>query len=106
MKKRRVNFNHWLVFQQKTSSGRGIDRTETWSDHFGAWGFVRPVSASEKIRSGRDEMTTTHRIRLRSNATVGHQHRIKFGSRIFEVESVINIDEASRETELLAREVL
>ena len=106
MKEKRLSaqMNSLVTFQTKTITGKGIDRTEAWADSFKEWVFIRPISASEIIKSSREQMTTSHRIKMNYRTGIKAAMRILSGSRVFEIESVINIDEADRVIEILATE--
>lgn len=97
---------HQVVFQKKTVSGKGIDRAGTWAVFCSAWASIRPVSASEIIKSGRKEMNISHRIKIRFRSGISSDMKIVYGSREFDIHSVININEANREIEILAAEVV
>ncbi len=97
--------NHLIKFQSKTITGKGIDKTEVWVDVCTEWASIRPVSASEIIKSRREEMIISHRIKIRYRSGITSAMKIIYGSREFDINSVINIDEANREIEILATEV-
>lgn len=98
--------NALVQFQTKTTTGKGIDRTETWATTYTEWVFIRGISASEIIKSGREEMTITHRIKMDYRTGISPSLKIVWGSREFDINSVININEANREIEILATEVV
>jgi len=108
MKKRRAaaQKNALVQFQTKTITGKGIDRTETFATVYTEWVFIRPISASEIINSNREEMTSSHRIKMDYRTGILHSMKIVWGSRKFNIKSVINIDEGNREIEILAEEVV
>lgn len=98
--------NALVNFQTKTTTGKGVDRTEAWATTYTEWVFIRPVSASEIIKSNREEMTISHRIKMDYRSGIVSSMRIAWGTRYFDINSVINIDEANREIEILAAEVV
>lgn len=107
MRRRRqsAQMNKTLIIQQKMTVGRGINRTEDWTEVCSVFGSIRPISASEIIRSGREEMKTSHRIRIWYREGLNSHMRIMYGTRLFEINSIINIDERSRVIEILTTEV-
>jgi len=108
MRKRRpaAQKNALVQFQTKTITGKGIDRGEAWATTYTEWVFIRPVSASEIIKSNREQMTVTHRIKVDYLSGILPSMKIVWSAREFEINSVINIDEANREIEILATEVV
>lgn len=106
MKKQRLSsrFNKTFVIRQNTATGKGIDRAETWEDVCVVWGSIRPVSASEILKSNREQLEITHRIKIRYRAGLTRDMQVCFGSRVFDINSIINIDEANKEIEILAKE--
>lgn len=107
MKRKRFSsqLNTVIAFQKKAVSGKGIDRAKKWEGFCQVWASIRPVSASEIIKSNREEMNITHRIKIRYMSGLSSDMRIVFGTRKFDINSIININEASREIEILAVEV-
>lgn len=107
MRKRRLaaQKNALVQFKTKTITGKGIDRTETWATTYTEWVFIRPIFASEIIKSNREEMTISHRIKMDYRTGILPSLKIVWGSREFDINSVFNIDEANREIEILATEV-
>lgn len=80
----------------------------TWST-FAAnvWAGIEPLSALEHLRASQLEQAVTHRIRLRYSDDVKGllvTHRIKFGTRLFNLTGIVNPDERNREFEVLAVE--
>jgi SPP1 family predicted phage head-tail adaptor len=63
-----------------------------------------PASAKELIRNGKEGMDITHQIRMRYRSEVVHDMQIRFGSRFFNIKSILNKDEANRQLDILAKE--
>lgn len=70
-----------------------------------AYASIEPLRGTEYLMGGQMDATITHRIRTRyvSGLTAGG-YRIKFGSRIFDIESVINWNERNTFLELMCKE--
>jgi SPP1 family predicted phage head-tail adaptor len=77
-----------------------------WSTQGTVRAALWPVSANEKIRAASPTMTLTHRIRIRYYSGIGPDWRVKFGSRYFSIESIINHEERGVQMDLLCREVV
>jgi len=96
---------HRIIFQQKTNVSDGMGSSyEKWSTFATRWAAIWPVKAMERIENAQEGQETTHRIKIRYLAGVTAQMRVLYGSRTFEINSVINPDEANRELEILATE--
>ncbi len=92
--------------EEQDSHGEMID---AWTNLAKVWMRILPVKSSERIAQGREETVTTHRVFLRYSTEVAGLNdsmRILFGTRIFAIQSVINVGERNREFELLCEEGL
>ena len=65
---------------------------------------IEPLKGFEKLRAMQLEDSVSHRFTMRWRSGVIAKHRLKFGTRLFNVRSVINVDERSRWLEILADE--
>ena len=79
--------------------------TTTWTDSADVWAAIWPVSATEAIRSMQPTLITTHRVRIRYRSTVQPEWLVKFGTRYFNITSIINIEEINEWLDLLCKEV-
>jgi len=86
------------------SDGMG-GSTRTWTTEDVAWVALWPVSAAETIRGMSPTMTVSHRIQMRYREDIKASWRIKYGSRYFAIESMINKNEKNVQLDLLCREV-
>ena len=71
----------------------------------GFWAEIRPLSAKEMVNAQQTVGESTHRITMRYTPYVGRKDQIIFGSRVFEIESVLNRDERNIELTLMAHEI-
>ena len=78
--------------------------TITWTDVDTVWGSVEPISGREYFLAQQVQSEVTHRVTIRYYAGMNPGWRIKFGTRIFDVLSVINTEERNREMILMTRE--
>lgn len=89
--------NKRLVIQTLTttqdSSG---SQTESYADTETVWGAIWPDSGKEYIAQSQitGELTGTIRIRYRTGMTI--KRRFKFGSRIFDIQNIINPGENNK----------
>jgi SPP1 family predicted phage head-tail adaptor len=78
--------------------------TENWSAFAAAQGSIEPISGREYFSAQTTRADLTHRVNLRYVAGIMPKMRVRFGSRIFDILSVINVDERNRELQLMCRE--
>jgi len=65
---------------------------------------IWPVSSKERIDSMKLELQITHKIRMRYISGITAKHRIVFGSRTFNITSIINPDERNIMLDMLCTE--
>jgi SPP1 family predicted phage head-tail adaptor len=78
---------------------------ESWTTYASVWAAIQPLSARETAQAPQATPIATHVVMLRYLSTVTAGHRLKFGTRYLNVESVINTDERNRELQLQCKEV-
>jgi len=66
---------------------------------------IWPLKSNEQIESMQNQLTVTHRIRIRYLSGVKPSFRIKFGTRYFNITSMVNLREENKQWEFLAEEV-
>ncbi len=81
------------------------DVLPTWTTQATRWAEVVPVSGREVHLAGRITSETTHTVRLRYLSGLDSKWRILWGTRVLEIESVINTDEINWEMVLACKEV-
>lgn len=96
------------VVVQSASESRAADGgvTFTWSDVSTRWASIEPASGKEFLSSQQVAAEVTHKITLRNYDTLTPQHRLKFGTRYFNIISVLRPDEIKHSMEVLAKEVV
>ena len=77
---------------------------ETWSAFADVQASIEPISGREYFAAQITQADVTHRISLRFIAGIITKMRVKHGSRIFDILSVINVNERNRELQLMCRE--
>lgn len=78
-------------------------RSPSWSAFATRWARIVPLTGREMYTADQVYAEATHRIELRYLADITPAMRVTFGSRVFDIEGVIN-DERMRETHLLVSE--
>lgn len=99
-----------VILQSPAGSRDAVgERTTTWTTVATVWGSINPISARDLIAAGQTQTEITHRVRVRYSsalAALDSSWRVMFGSRIFVVLTVRNIEEGNKEFELLCSEGL
>jgi SPP1 family predicted phage head-tail adaptor len=100
-----ANFRHRITFQSLslTPNDSGGNQ-ETWTDTTSAWASIKPKIIRESNFAQRVESRIDHDIRIRYQAGLNTTMRIVFGSRIFEIKSLIIEDEIKEFISILAAE--
>lgn len=80
--------------------------TITWTDEAQIWASIEPISGREYFLAKQVQAETTHRIRIRYYSGVRADWRVLYGTRVFNIESVINPEEANKEIILMCREAI
>jgi SPP1 family predicted phage head-tail adaptor len=70
------------------------------------WASIEPLTGGENPTGDSREAVVSHKIVMRYMENVSPTYRIVFGSRVFDVVSVINKDERNIGLELMCRERL
>ena len=76
----------------------------TWLTEKTVWASVDPIFGREYFLAHQVQADVTHSIRIRYYEGLRPDWRILFGSRIFDIKSIINLEERGREMVLMARE--
>jgi SPP1 family predicted phage head-tail adaptor len=67
---------------------------------------VRPLAGREYFAAQQVQASVSHEVRLRWMPDVLPSDRIRYGERVFDIKSVLNIDEANRELVIMCTEHL
>ena len=99
------SLRHRIVIQESTEVSDGMGSfTTTWSDTLEAWAAIWPLSSKESLDAMKLELQVTHKIRIRYRSGITAKNRIKFGTRYFNIISLINYEERNKQLDMLALE--
>lgn len=102
-------YRHKVSLQNATRSKNSVgEQTETWTTVANQMARIAPVKGRAYFEASGEKADITHEIRTRYNPgiTLNFRDRVLFGSRTFEIRSVINDEERNREWILMCREEL
>lgn len=98
------DLNKRIVLQtttRTTDGGGGF--TEVWADTVTVWANVEPLNGAERFEAQQVAASLSHRVTIR-HRTVTPQQRVKYGTRIFRIQAVVNPHEGREMLQLLCEE--
>ena len=78
--------------------------TTTWATFATVWAAINPVRNWENPISLQNETRSSHKITMRYLSGLNNKMRIKFGSRYFNINSIINREEVNIVHDIMATE--
>jgi SPP1 family predicted phage head-tail adaptor len=100
---------HRLTLQSATQTQHGVTREPvlTWAADGVLWASVSQQGGDERTEAARVEANATHVIECRyTTMAVTPQKRFLWGSRVFSIRRVVNVDERDRTLIVLAEEAV
>lgn len=96
---------HKIVIQQPTET-RNISGypSVAWSTYKTVWASIMPMQGRETTIADQTGGDITHEVHLHYESGYTPKMRVKWGSRYFEIRSVINLEERDREVVLKCHE--
>ena len=88
----------------RTPDGMG-GYTETPTDVAGIWAEVEPLQGNEQLRAMQTGMLRPHRFTMRYRTGISAALTILYGARVFNIKSVVDLEEKHRELVILGDEV-
>ncbi|MMZ49680.1 Phage head-tail joining protein [compost metagenome] len=89
---------------KKTKDKEGIP-TEAWIDVATVWAAVEPLRGREYFAAAAVNQERTVRFRMRYRPNITAEMRLLYERRVFDIKSVIDVNEAHRELHLMCEEV-
>lgn len=99
------DLNRPLAIQTRSVAvdGEGNPIT-TWIDGGRTWGHLQQQAAAEVVQAGQLEQDVRWIVTLHYPTTVTHESRLLYGSRVLDVRTVIDVDEANRKVQVVCLE--
>jgi SPP1 family predicted phage head-tail adaptor len=104
------------AYDQRFSFQRSVETQDDAGEPDSAWntlatrfGDLQPLLGDERFQGMQTDTEVDHRLRIRYDTTLAAltpKDRVVKGSRTFDIQSVINVGEESRELELLLKELV
>ena len=96
---------HRITIQQATTAADTYGQPiETWSTYAERWASIEPIRGREYWDAHQVNAEVTTRIRIRSLSGVTPKMRVSWNSQIFDIVSVIHVEQRNRETQLMCTE--
>ena len=104
------DFNQRIAIQGYTTERNATGGlVKTWATSSTVWGSVKPLKGNERMRAMQVDPTISHVVRMwyGDGSTISASaNRLLIGSRVFEIHSVANVEEADVMIEMICSEVL
>ena len=98
---------HKVIIQQATETQASDGSvSQSWGTFATIWAQLRPERADEQFEGERFQARVYHRIFIRYLSGVIPKMRILYGSRVFEIQGIMNYQERNAMMELLAYELV
>lgn len=100
------DLRHRIVLQKKEITEDELkQQSETWTDIATVWAAIEPISGRAYFEAKQINAENSTRITIRYRMDVTPHTRAVFGSRVFEIQSVVNPKERRETLVLMCREV-
>lgn len=76
-----------------------------WQDVCTVWAAVEPIQGREYILLQNTQSELTTRVRIRYRPGIKPSMRVLYGGRVFDIQSVIDLEERHIELQLMCKEV-
>jgi SPP1 family predicted phage head-tail adaptor len=97
---------HRITIQRPVETQDSLGATvQSWQNLANVWASIEPLSAREQFNLHSTYTAATHKIGMHYIAGVTAKCRVLFGTRAFDIESVINPEERNEDLNLVCSEV-
>jgi len=99
------SLRHRVYLQKKSATRDSFGaETETWVTKATVWASIEPIYGQEYFEGKMENAEITHQIIIRYYSSLTPDWRIKFGSRIFNIYKVFNLEFENNYMEIEATE--
>lgn len=93
-----------LLASDGTTNAFNESTTTAWTTYTTRWGSMEPLSGRELYQAQDVNPDVTHHARFRYVPGLTPKMRCRIGTRLFNIESAINIEERNREHVVVCKE--
>lgn len=98
---------HRVILQRKEITEDELkQQSETWVDFAYIWAAIQPLSGREYFSARQETAQVTTRITIRYLKGVTPDMRVLFNEKVYEILSVINLDERNISLVLMCKEAV
>jgi SPP1 family predicted phage head-tail adaptor len=91
------NLRHRIELQSAVETRDAVGGVQyTWATVVSVWGDIRALNSRETVSNAQVVGRVTHFIKIRQYAALRQTWRVKYGSRIFNITGIRNIDERGK----------
>lgn len=94
-KRHRIEIQDFTPVQDET--GQEVEDGSGWVTSATRWASITPLSGRELVNATQVQPDVSHKVQMRYMAGITAEMRLKFGTRIFNISSVINVGEKKKE---------
>ncbi|MFA5991823.1 MAG: phage head closure protein [Candidatus Doudnabacteria bacterium] len=95
-----------IIETPTTSQDTAGGVTQTWSTFLTVWASVEPLNGHKLFQAKQANADVTGIIKIRYQSGIEPNMRVKYGSRILSIVSIINTDERNIELQIMYKEAL
>ena len=96
-----------VTIQDKSASKNTYgEEVITWADFAKVWAAVEPLRGREFLDGKMITAEVSTRIRIRYRSGITPEMRVEFGSIVYDIHSIIHLEEREREIHLMCQEIL
>lgn len=100
------SLKHRVTIQQRADTRNDAGEViAEWQDVVTVWGQIETASARGVLLYKGSASQVSHTLRIRYREGINSEQRVKFGSRFFDIEGIINTDQENRELQLFCNEL-
>ena len=81
------------------------EKEKIWTTYATVWASIEPLRGRELLWAQQISAELTHHIEIRYNSNVNAKHRARMGVRIFDFNTVKNVDEKDEMLEIFCKEL-
>lgn len=98
---------HRITFQERTTTQDSYGQPLlTWTDVATVWGAVEPLNGRELMAAEAVQSEITHQVVIRYRPGITAKMRVLYGTRVFDIQNVLDENERHRMLTLLCLEGL
>lgn len=94
-----------IIVEQAVETADGAGGVQVvWEEFTTMWAEILPAKSREELFAGQLAKSATHKITVRHNPEITTKMRVNFDGRLFNIISILNVQERGEMLEILAEE--